>query len=105
MECLIYIPKGKCEDLEPIPFMSYSAKPNLKLRHVWTEGYMATGEHGTATYHGCCLAESFIEACETLVKGLDRNEDGTLRMYKDGVPQVWACRCFDNEEDARKYFG
>lgn len=105
MEYSILIPKGKGENLEPIPKMTYSAMPNLKLRHVWTEGYMATGEHGTATYHGCCLAESFIEACETLIKTLDKKSDGTLQMYTEGHPQVWGCKCFDNEVDARKSFG
>jgi hypothetical protein len=100
----LLIPSGKAST-DPIPPVAYSAKPNLKLRHVWSEGYRATGEHATAFYHGCCVAESFIEACERLVTGLDRDNDGRLRMYKPGHPQVWGCSCFDNEADARKSFG
>lgn len=104
LDWALLIPSGKGR-ASVVPKVSYSARPKLKLRHVWTEGYIATGEHATATYHGCCLAESFIEACERLVDNLDRNDDGTLRMYKPGHPQVWACSCFDNEKDARKSFG
>lgn len=100
----ILIPAGKGDAVE-IPPVSYSARPNLKMRHVWVEGYAATGEHSTATYFGCCLAESFIEACEMLVKGLDRDDEGALRLNHLGNPSIWMCGCFDNEADARKTFG
>lgn len=97
---------------------------------VWTEGFAATGEHDTAMCHSVTgadymkgnlgipykvLANSFIEACEKVLGSLlDRNKDDTLILSQskvitqDGeinVPMVWACRCFDNEQEARKSFG
>ena len=105
-------------------------EPEIKLYEVWTEGYAATGEWSGATCHTVIgtdymrgnmgkpcktKARSFIEACElTLGKSLDRESDGSLSLSKqyiltqDGlirVPKAWACRCFDNEQRARKSFG
>lgn len=100
----LLIPSGKFMNGEAIPTPSYNAHPNLIIRHVWSEGYSATGEHGTATYHGCCIAETHEEACLRIVNGIDKNEDGSLSL-RGGMPSVWACRLFDNEADARKSNG
>jgi hypothetical protein len=97
---------------------------------IWTEGYSATGEHSGAILHTVhnpnyeygnkgtpykILANSFIEACEKVLgKALDRDPDGKLRLTRDEVPtqdgmirvpMIWACRCFDDEVEARKSFG
>ena len=105
-------------------------KSETKLYEVWTEGYAATGESGQAICHTVIGADymhgnmgkpcktqagSFIEACELVLgKSLDRETDGSLSLShqfirtQDGlirVPKVWACRCFDNEQRARKSFG
>lgn len=58
---------------------------------VWSEGYAATGERANASLHGKAIAKTFEEAC-TIVFG---------KPTKD----VWGCRLFDNEVDARKGFG
>lgn len=93
---------------------------------IWCEGYAATGERGAAYYYGKSFGETFDEAVinfrhpEDLkadwggitltVKGqplnLDKDEkqpDGYRRH--GGRLCSWACRFFDNEEDARKSFG
>ena len=75
---------------------------------VWTEGYAATGQSQGATFHGKVMAESFDEACIKLLgSSLDKNinsPDGYKRNLR-GFMSVWACGCFDNETDARSYFG
>lgn len=101
------LPKGMYKDSssESLPHFEVKYAGNVPLMYqVWTEGYAASGEHANAVYHGECLAMSFEEACEKLIKGLDRNSDGTLRLM-GGKPAIWGCRCFDNEGDARKSFG
>ena len=70
---------------------------------IWSEGYSATGERQPATLHGDVEADSFEEACGK-VRGVDLNEDGTLRLH-GGRPAIWACQMFDNEADARRGFG
>lgn len=80
----------------------------MKEFEIWSEGYAATGERGTAYFHGKAKGETFEEACKNFRDsdgeplGLDLNEDGSLRYDR---PSIWACRLFDNEADARKSFG
>lgn len=111
------VPLGNMKDApEKITY----SKPETKMYQVWTQGYRATGEHGTATYHGECYAENFVEACKRIL-GHDKSfevrepievtsESARLGMARMGINQetvcfLWVCRCFDNEADARKSFG
>lgn len=80
----------------------------MKKFEVWTEGYAASPDRGEATFHGTVEAENFDQACiEVLGDDLDKDpetKDG-YRRSRDGRLSVWACRCFDNETDARRSFG
>jgi hypothetical protein len=68
---------------------------------VWTEGYVATGEHGTAKFWGSWWAEDLRGAADQVF-----SDDPDLgRHYNRERLQVWACRIFDNEADARKSYG
>lgn len=78
-----------------------------KVIEIWSEGYRATGESGTAHMHGRVLAENLEEAI--LIHALDNkaffeqlshspSDRGSNFTY-------WGCRIFDNEKDARKSFG
>jgi antirestriction protein len=81
---------------------------------IWSEGYRATGEHGTATFHGKFPGNTFDEAVENFKKAYEGTVD-TREVYEeinsDGIMpkklqhSIWACRLFDNEADARKSFG
>lgn len=77
---------------------------------IWMEGYAATGERSDAQYIGKSQGETFEEAVlnyrdqEGNPIKIDRNQDGTPRIF-GGHLCIWACRLFDNEEDARKSFG
>lgn len=71
----------------------------MKEFEIWSEGYMATGEHSTAYFHGKSKGETFDDACvnfkqendiigewdgKVIVKKgqslkLDINSDGTYR--------------------------
>ena len=79
----------------------------MKEYEVWTEGYAATGQSAGAMFHGKVFAETFDDACIKLL-GEDLDKDKTT---KDGYSRsagrltVWGCGCYDNEDDAREYFG
>jgi len=100
LKFIILMPNGTGDSVD-ISKVKWNA---TKMFKVWTEGYAATGERGFAMYHGECLAETFEEACEKLISGIDRDADGKISL-RNGRPSVWACKCFDNEIDARKSFG
>ncbi len=80
-----------------------------KKYEVWTEGYSVTGNTGRATYMGETIADTFVAAFHIVInEGLDvydPNIDKYIVNLKGRVPTVWACRCFNNEGDARKSFG
>jgi hypothetical protein len=69
----------------------------LKHYHVWMEGYACTGQSSDAQYKGCVKATSFQDACDQLLKD-DETYDSTRLT-------LWACKLYDNETDARKFFG
>lgn len=79
----------------------------MKEFEIWIEGFSATGESSPATFHGKESGNTFEEACIKKVgRMLDKDEnqpDGYRRL--EGRLCAWACRCFDNETDARKSFG
>lgn len=70
---------------------------NEKSYEVWSEGYMATGESAGASNHGTFTASSFREACDKCFRG--------ERTYDSKSLTLWGCRLFDNEGDAREFFG
>lgn len=104
--------------LADIDFKNWSAKPKtiningfevpesikeevIKEYEVWSEGYRATGEHGTATFHGIYKAESFKEA----VKQFQDTKCTNPEYINLDKLTYWGCKFFDNETDARKSFG
>lgn len=72
-------------------------KDKIKNFTVWSEGYRATGEYATATFHGTIQAKSFKKACHILFKG---NKD-----YDKKRNTLWGCKLFDNEHAARQLCG
>lgn len=75
-----------------------SPEPNkMTLWYIWSEGFAATGQSGSATLHGTRMGETFEEACQALFK-----DDKTYSKEKN---TLWGCHLFDNESDARKSFG
>lgn len=68
---------------------------------IWSEGYVATGEHGTAVCHGDVAAPTLQDACDKLAA-----QDPSFRAHYDrGRMTFWGCRLFDNEADARRSYG
>lgn len=78
-----------------------TSKPTVRLYHIWTEGYLATGGSGAAILLGSVEANSFEEACHKVIKA--RNMDDS--NYNREKLTYWGCKLFDNEIDARKNFG
>ena len=87
----------------------------MKTFQIWMEGFAATGQSQDAHYIGESKGEDFADACnnftypndiknlsdEVIVKKGDKLKLDEHRDY----PCIWACRLYDNETDARKYFG
>jgi len=66
---------------------------------IWSEGFSATGQSGSAIRHGqgCVKAKSFKAACAKFF--------GANRYFNREKMTYWGCRLFDNEKEARKSFG
>jgi hypothetical protein len=82
---------------------------------IWMEGYAATGERSGAQLLGYGYGHNFDEAVEDLRRkkpdlGINKYERSQFDSEEDYINRrsnwnVWACRLFDNETDARKSFG
>lgn len=64
---------------------------------IWSEGYSASGERGSATLHGNVRARDFASACAWRFQGRPDFDVGKLTLY--------GCRLFDNEAEARRSYG
>ena len=71
----------------------------MKVFEIWSEGFIATGDSGPATYHGTQVAETFRQACKLFF-----GEQNDANFNLDRL-SYWGCGLFDNEKDARKAFG
>lgn len=68
---------------------------------IWSEGFVATGESGTAFHHGDAAGATLQEACDALAA-----RDPKFRAHYDRTRMTfWGCRLFDNETDARRSYG
>ncbi|EBF8123335.1 hypothetical protein ACVY1S_002049 [Salmonella enterica subsp. enterica] len=67
---------------------------------IWSEGYEATGNSGSAELLGEVEADDFASACSALFEGTDRE-----KYFNKQRLTYWGCRLFDNEQDAKKSFG
>ena len=76
----------------------------MKTWHVWSEGYLATGDRAYATLEGIVEADTWPEACRKacVEQGRWTEEPGG---FDPKQLKVWGCRLFDNEIAARKTFG
>lgn len=87
---------------------------------IWAEGYIATGEHGTAfelTDRNPIEANSFDDAIEELIQRKPENTHYYSKYTRANFTSeedynnrrsnwsFWGCALFDNESDARKSFG
>ena len=74
----------------------------MKSFDVWMEGYRVMEGSGTAKFYGTYAAESFPEACKQAMIDHKMYGDG---FYNSEENTYWGCNFYDNERDARKYFG
>lgn len=84
----------------------------IKNWEVWSEGYAATGEHGTALLEGVYKGETFDDAVEDYLKVKEATSWPDIRTYyskmdSNGsvVHSIWGCRLFKTETEARQSFG
>jgi hypothetical protein len=73
------------------------------IYEIWMEGYTASGDSGVAHLLGKYEGETFMEAYLKYVK--TKYKDDIPDYVRLNEPVIWGCRCYDNEKDARKYFG
>ncbi len=98
-----------------IKMAGFTNHPDWKLFEIWCEGYMATGEHGTAHLVGKSYGANFDDAVEHFmdcwpVCGIERNGRGryvSAEAFENRSSNwnIWACNLYDNEETARKFCG
>lgn len=73
----------------------------MKEFELWLEGFAITGQNSTAKLQGTEFGENFEEAMKTYAK-----KYASLNIEeRDGNFFIWGCQFYDNEYDARKYFG
>jgi hypothetical protein len=75
----------------------------LKKFEVWTEGYRATGDISGANFHGIYEGETFRDAVSKFADSL--TDPRSIACINLDVPSFWGCKFYDNEKDARRYFG
>ncbi len=80
-------------------------KPKEKLFDVWIEGYRATGGAQGATFGGSFTGRTFRDAVIKWKSTLRLSDQKTVTIPKKGRPDMWGCRIYDNETQARKSFG
>ena len=68
---------------------------------LWMEGYAVTGNYSEAQRLGTYEAVDLDDACEQYKR---RHPDSTIVKDNRGW-NIWACKIYDNEADARKAFG
>jgi hypothetical protein len=73
---------------------------------IWSEGYRATCEHGTARLQAHRWAETFEQACDEWADSVGHDKIGGYTPATDGrPPRAWACRLFPTEAEARRSCG
>lgn len=72
----------------------------MKTFEIWSEGYRATCEHGTAVCLGEFQAETFQGAVAQLAQQAKHRQYVDLKNLT-----YWGCGLHDNEADARKTYG
>jgi hypothetical protein len=75
------------------------------MKSLWVEGYAATGESGTARYLGIFPGDTLREAVVAYMNGMQTDNDRSYIDLNTKIPTYWGCRFYDNEDDARKFFG
>ena len=68
---------------------------------IWSEGFSATGNSGTAQRWGNAVGRTFKEACLEYSRG-DANFDNYFNLNR---LTFWGCKLYPSEEEARKSFG
>lgn len=69
----------------------------MPIFHIWSEGYVVSGDSDCARCQASIEAETFRDACKMYYGG-NKYFDAERLTY-------WGCRLFDNEQDARKAYG
>lgn len=82
---------------------TFNIQETVREFEVWVEGYIATGERGTAQFLGKFPGETFRDAVIAY-------KDSELDEYTKGLVDInklsiWGCRLYDNEQDAKRNFG
>jgi hypothetical protein len=76
----------------------------MKKIELWQEGFKATGQSSTAGKVGEYLAKDFEDSMNQYMA---KNPNLAINKYgtSSGEYSNWGMRIYDNEADARKYFG
>ena len=76
----------------------------MKTFEIWIEGYAFNeSEHGPCRLLGTSTGETFREACDKFFEENPSKEG--KKYYNSEYGYYWACRLFDNREDAARFNG
>lgn len=75
----------------------------MKEYEVWSEGYAATGESSSASYHGTWKGETFRDAVAAFRDSI--TDEDTRRCIDLNRMTFWGCRFFDNRDEAEALYG
>lgn len=70
---------------------------------LWSEGYACNGQSSGATFHGEFEADDMRGAVKLFKESL--TDEYSISCVDIENLNVWGCRFFDNETDAKKSFG
>ena len=73
-----------------------------KSFEIWLEGFNITGSRSKAKFCNKLKAESFEKAVKIYIDSLSLKEQ---RFFDKNRLTFWGCKFYDNEKDARQYFG
>lgn len=94
--------KSLCDKyLSEDDFTNLGSFNSIKTYSIWSEGYRANGDCGSATFHGESKGNSFREACINFSKS---NKE-FLEYFDESDLTYWGCKLFDNKIDAKRRFG
>lgn len=75
-----------------------------KTFDLWMSGYAIQVNSSGARFLGTFESDSFIDACDKWAETL-RENDKQYYSKEENKAWFWGCAIYDNEKDARKYFG
>ena len=94
----------KTRPVEPAECPTCGDTTVVRSFEIWSEGFAATGERATATFHGTARGATFEEACAAHFAVHGETNAGGDPFYNE-ERNTYFTKLHDNAVDARRAFG